>query len=242
MNGPTFGSTLRTACGVVGPAAFTAAWAVATLRQPGYSIAHEHISGLAAPDAEQPHLMRAGFLGLGASSILFADELHRRLDARGRPAGWGPPLMAASGVAIVVAGLATRDRMSNTPPPDAPHGQSPVNDLHDVASVLAGITSGAALLALARRFHRDPAWHDLSHRTVRTAIVGAGLTAWFLSDVTRPGNGLVQRAGVSVPLTFMARTAFRMLRRDYASAPSGTNVRVASTSSAIAATSASTES
>ena len=44
----------RAACGLVGPAAFTAAWALATARQPGYSIANEHISGLAAPDAQSP--------------------------------------------------------------------------------------------------------------------------------------------------------------------------------------------
>jgi hypothetical protein len=242
MTGPRIGSTLRTACGVVGPAVFTAAWAIATHRQPGYSVAHEHISGLAAPDAERPHLMRAGFLVLGASSILFGNELHRRLDASDRPAGWGPSLMAASGVSILVAGLATRDRMSNAPLPDAPPGRSPMNDLHDAASVLAGVASGASLVALARRFHRDPDWHDLSRRTFGTAIAGAALTAWFLTDVTRPGNGLVQRIAVSVPLSFMARTALRMLRGGYPSASSGTSARLASTSSAIAVTSASTES
>ena len=35
-------------------AAFTAAWVIGTRRQPGYAAAHEHISGLAAPDAEAP--------------------------------------------------------------------------------------------------------------------------------------------------------------------------------------------
>jgi hypothetical protein len=206
------GPTLRAACGLAGPAAFTAAWVVATHRQPGYSVAHEHISGLAAPDAEHPHVMRGAFVFLGATSIAFARELDRRLDTAERPAGWGPPLMAASGAAILVAGLAPRDRMSNEPPPGAPPGQSAVNDLHDVTSALAGATAGLGLLALARRFHRDPAWHDLAHRAAGTAIAGAGFSGWFLTDVTRPGNGLVQRAGVSIPLGFMTRTALRMLR------------------------------
>jgi hypothetical protein len=207
-------STLRTLCGLLGPTAFTAAWAVGTHRQEGYSVAHEHISGLAAPDADLPHVMRSGFIVLGASSVLFAWELDRRLDTPRRSAGWGPALLAASGVATVVAGLATRDRMSNDPPLGEPAGQSAMNDVHDVASVLCGATAAVGLASLARRFHGDPAWHGLARQAATTAVSSTALSGWFLSDVRRPGNGLVQRASVSIPLGFMARTALRMLRAD----------------------------
>ena len=204
-------STVRTLAGLAGPAAFTAAWVVATHRQPGYSIAHEHISGLAAPDADEPRVMRAGFLALGACSVAFAWELDRRLGG-GRRSGWGPACLGAAGLATVVAGIATRDRMSNAPAAGEPDGQSAVNDAHDIASVVGGACATLGLLALARRFHGDPAWHGMSRRALTTAITGTALSGWFLSDVTRPGNGLVQRAGVSIPLGFMARTAVRMLR------------------------------
>ena len=83
-------SRIRAACGVVGPAAFTTAWMLSTTRQTGYSAANEHISGLAAPDADAPQLMTAGFLILGACTVAFASELDRQL--RGSDAGWGPAL------------------------------------------------------------------------------------------------------------------------------------------------------
>jgi hypothetical protein len=52
---------LRTACGLIGPIAFTTAWLLAQRRQDEYQVRHEHISGLAARDATEPHVMTAGF-------------------------------------------------------------------------------------------------------------------------------------------------------------------------------------
>ena len=111
-------------CGLIGPAAFTAAWALGTVRQPGYSVAHEHISGLAAPDADNPAVMTVGFLALGTATVGFAAALEERLGAKGSgkgpakaSAGLGPALIGVSGVAMVVAGLFRRDRMSNYPNP-----------------------------------------------------------------------------------------------------------------------------
>ncbi len=204
-------ATARALCGLMGPAAFTTAWVIGTRRQPGYSIAHEHISGLAASDAEEPRMMRAGFVALGACSVVFASELDRRLDGA-QGTGWGPALLATAGVSTVVAGVCTRDRMSNASPPRGPVGPSLTNDAHDLASVLGGVAATAGLLALARRFRGDPSWRGLAPHASTTALTGAALSGWFLSDVTRPGNGLVQRASVSLPLGFMARMALRMLR------------------------------
>src|SRR6266704_5068405 len=101
---------LRAACGLAGPVAFTAAWVVGTLRQAGYSVAEEHLSGLAAPDARNPEIMIAGFLTLGACTFAFASALEEALGGRGR-AGRGPVLMRAAGIGTVAAGLLRRDRM-----------------------------------------------------------------------------------------------------------------------------------
>lgn len=203
-------SRLRAVAGLVGPAVFTAAWASAARRQEGYRVAHEHISGLAARDATDRHVMSAGFLALGACTVVFAAELEGRLGGWGR-AGWGPTLMGLAGIGTVVAGLFPRDRRLNARPGGSTR-QSWMNDVHDAASVTGAIGGLVGLTALGRRFRRDPAWGDLAAPAVRTAVVSGASTAWFLRDVVRPGNGIVQRVSVSLPLAFMARLAGRALR------------------------------
>lgn len=206
-------SRLCAASGLVGPAAFTVAWLVATRRQPAYSLANEHISGLAAADAEVPHVMTTGFVAFGTCAVVFASELERRLDAPGRGPGIGPTLMGASGLSMLAAGAFRRDRISNYPMPGAPDDpQSWRNDVHDLAAVAAGTLGLAALFALAARFRGDPDWDGLSRPALRAAAGSSGLSAWFVRDVTRPGNGIVQRASITLPLAFMARVALRMLR------------------------------
>lgn len=199
-------------CGLIGPAAFTAAWVVGTIRQPDYSVAHEHISGLAAPDADAPSVMTTGFLVLGTATVGFAAALERRLSGPVRAAGPGPALIGVSGLAMLAAGVFRRDRMSNHPPPGEPEGQSWVNDVHDAASVVGAVTSAAGLVALANRFHGDPDLDDLAGPAALAALTGSGLLAWFARGVTKPGNGLIQRMGVTVPLLLMARLALRLLR------------------------------
>src|SRR6266536_1964008 len=89
---------LRATCGLAGPAAFTAAWVAGTLRQAGYSVAEEHLSGLAAPDARDPEIMIVGFLALGVCTFAFASALEEALGGRGRggPAAPRPDAPAPS--------------------------------------------------------------------------------------------------------------------------------------------------
>jgi hypothetical protein len=196
-------------CGVLGPAAFTAAWLVAQRRQDEYQVRYEHISGLAAKDANDPHVMTAGFVTLGGCTIAFASALYQRLGPR---AGMGPALIGVAGVATVVAGGFRRDRRSNFPAPGEPEGQSWENDVHDTAAVVGGVASTLGLVALAPQLMRDPSFRDLARPALCAAGASAGLSAWFLRDVVRPGNGVLQRANVTVPLAFMARLGLRMLR------------------------------
>jgi hypothetical membrane protein len=250
----TTAARMRAACGLLGPAAFTAAWALATARQPGYSIANEHISGLAAPDAQAPGVMTAGFVALGVGTVVFASQLDRRLGGPGH-SGAGPLLLGLSGVATIAAGVLRRDRMSNYPMPGEPLGpQSWRNDGHDLASVIGHVSAGVGMLALAARFTREPGWRELAAPVVATVAASTGLMATFARDVTRPGNGIVQRVGISVPVGAMGMVAWRLLRdpeppvpapgavAPQPSASEGTSERVRSTSTAIAATSSSTDS
>ena len=169
---------------------------------------HEHISGLAARDATDPHLMTAGFLALGACTVAFASALERRLGPR---AGSGPALIGVAGLATIAAGLFRRDRRSNFPPPGESEGQSWVNDVHDLAAAVGGAAGTLGLVALTAALTRDEALRDMARPALGAAGASAGISAWFLRDVVRPGNGLLQRANVTIPLAFMARLALRLL-------------------------------
>jgi len=206
----SFRGRLGALCGVLGPTAFTAAWLVAQRRQDEYQVRHEHISGLAAKDANDPHVMTAGFVALGGCTVAFASALERRLGPR---AGVGPALIGVAGLATIVTGLFRRDRRSNLPAPGEPEGQSWENDVHDTAAVVGGVAGTLGLVALAPRLGQDEALRDLARPALGAAGASAGLATWFLRDVVRPGNGLLQRVNTTIPLAFMARLAVRMLRQ-----------------------------
>jgi hypothetical protein len=193
---------------VVGPLAFTTAWLLGARRQESYEVRHEHISGLAARDAADPHVMTLGFLCLGACTVAFASALERRL---GPKPGWGPALIGAAGLATIVAGTFRRDRRSNAPPSGQVPRQSPENDVHDTAGVMVAVAGTGGLLALAPRLARDPSFAPFAQPALGAAAASLGLSAWFLRDVVRPWNGVVQRVSVTVPLAFMVRLALRLL-------------------------------
>jgi len=205
------GFRLRAACGIAGPVAFTGAWVASTLRQTGYSIAEEHLSGLAAPDARDPAIMLAGFLALGACTTAFGSALREALGGPGL-AGPGPWLVRCAGIGTVAAGLLRRDRMLLHPPGAVP-GQSWHNHGHDLASGIVYAALLVAPLLLARRFDGDPAWSRLRGPAVAASLTTAALLALFWSQALEPWNGIVQRVAVTVPLGFMAALAGRLLTR-----------------------------
>lgn len=201
---------LRAACGLAGPVAFTAAWAASTVRQVGYSIAEEHLSGLAAPDARDPEIMVAGFVALGACTIAFGSALEDALGGRAR-AGATPLLVRIAGTATVAAGLLRRDRML-LHPPDATAGQSWHNHGHDLASLAIYVALIAAPPLLARRLRDEERWAALAPYAVATSAATTALLVLFWSRLVEPWNGIVQRAAVTVPLAAMAGLAAELLR------------------------------
>ncbi len=203
---------LEAAAGLVGPVVFTTAWLVNGRRQEGYPAAHEHISGLAADDADHPRSMMGGFVVLGSCTIVFAAGLQHVLGG-GRRAGAGPLLLAIGGAGGIAAGFLRRDTVLLNPPgrPDD-YRQSWHNDGHDLAAGVIYTTSVLAPLALALRFRRDPAWAGLVPGAVASSAASVALMAAFATDVDRPFNGVVQRVMVTVPQAFMALLAVRVLR------------------------------
>lgn len=184
---------------------FTAAWAVSSLRQTGYSAARVQLSGLAAMDAREPQIMMAGFIGLGACSIAFGAALGRVT----APSSAGPWLVTAAGAAAVAAGLFRRDHMLLVGPGFA--GESWHNQVHDLVSDVAYATMLAAPLVLARRFRSLPDWTGLRRPLQVIALCSAVALALFASRAVEPWNGVVQRVAVTLALTAEMLVAARML-------------------------------
>ena len=199
---------------MIGPAAFTTAWLVNGRRQSDYSVRDEHISGLAALDADHPHTMISGFIVLGLSTMTFATALHTALRAGGRRPGPGPALLLISGAGAVSAGLLRRDTVLLNPPGRTPDWeQSWHNNGHDLSAGVIYTCAVTAPLALAWRFRGDPDWRGVDAAAIAASAVSLGLMGFFATDVDRLGNGLVQRAMVTLPEAFMAAAALRLLRR-----------------------------
>jgi len=194
-------------CGVAGPVLFTVAWLAGSLRQSGHSMAEVQLSGLAADDARDPQIMMAGFVALGACSIVFGVALGREI----APRRAGARLVVVAGAAAVVAGVFRRDHLLLTGPGLA--GESWHNQVHDVAS---GVAYGAMLVAplvLARRFRGDPDWADLSRPVQLLALGSAVSLAVFTSRVLEPWNGVVQRVAVTLALAAEVLIAVRQSRQ-----------------------------
>jgi hypothetical membrane protein len=220
------------AAGIVGPVVFTGAWIVSSLLQAGYSPADIQISGLAAPDANDPWIMITGFLVLGGCTVAFGTALHEALtEPRGRRvpaetptgrqgrvpaetlpghadyAGLAPRLIQGAGVLTIAAGLLRRDHMLLVPGAVSWH-----NHAHDVVSAVLYVDLVLAQLLLARRFGRDPAWRPWRPWLLASAGVTCALLIAFAADTSAPGAGILQRAAVTVPLAVITAIAARLLR------------------------------
>jgi Protein of unknown function (DUF998) len=192
-------------CGVVGPVLFTAAWLAGSLRQTGHAATEVQLSGLAAMDARDPHIMIAGFAGLGTCSIAFGAAL-RQFRVPGAAAPW---LIMCGGAATVAAGVFRRDHMLLTGPGFA--GESWHNQIHDLVSGIAYGAMIAAPLVLARRFRADPDWAPLSRPILELGLISLGALALFATHLAQPWNPVVQRAAVTLPLSAEVLVAARML-------------------------------
>ena len=209
---------LAAAGGVAGPVLFTVAWVVGSLRQAGHSAAGVQLSGLAAEDAQDPQIMMAGFVALGAGTMVFGAGLCRV----SAPRSAGPWLVVVAGAASIAAGLFRRDHVLLAGPGFA--GESWHNQVHDVVSGVAYGVMLAAPLVLARRWRGDPDWAALSRPIRVLVLVSAAALAIFASGIAAPYNGVVQRIAVTLPLTAEILIAGRMLTLPLSGSAAGPGV------------------
>jgi hypothetical protein len=210
------GARAQAAAGIAGPAAFTAAWIVSSLRQAGHAPTEIQLSGLAAPDARDPWIMIAGFVALGGCTIAFGQALHDALGGAARPgargggAGPAPRLIQATGALTIADGLLRRDHMLLTA-----GGASWHSHAHDVISAVIYVNLVVVPNLLAARFGREPPGRG-SWRRWRTLLVGgaavtAATLAAFGTDISGPGAGILQRVAVTTPLAVLAAIAARLV-------------------------------
>lgn len=190
-------------CGIAGPVMFTVAWIAGSLRQPGYGAGQVQLSGLAAMNAQDPQIMMAGFIGLGACSTAFGAGLDRAIGPR-RAGAW---LVISAGAATLAAGALRRDHMLLT----GGGGQSWHNHAHDLVSLVAYGSMVAAPAVLARRLRRDPRWAGLRRPLQAIALGSGALLVLFASRAAEPWNPVIQRAAVTLPLTAEVLLAARLL-------------------------------
>jgi hypothetical membrane protein len=210
------GTRAGAAAGIAGPAAFTGAWIVSSLRQTGYPAADIQISGLAAPDARDPWIMVAGFVVLGGCTVAFGAALRDALGGRGGvglgrwrggAAGLAPRLIQGAGLLTIAAGLLRRDRMLLTPGSVSWH-----NHAHDVISAVIYLDLVAAQILLAVRFGRDPRWRAWRGWLLASGLATGAVLVAFAADTSAPGAGVLQRVAVTIPLAAVAAIAVRLLR------------------------------
>ncbi|HVL80669.1 MAG TPA: DUF998 domain-containing protein [Actinomycetota bacterium] len=180
--------------GVVGPAAFVAAWAIGGARAVGYSPVEDAISRLAAVGAPTRPGMTAGFITFGVGVPLYGLALRRVLPG---PA-WA--FAVATGLAtLAVAAL----------PLDAG-----VDEAHGVAAglgyaTLAGVPLSAAPYLQGRR------------ATAAALAAGAATAGLLIATLGGGRHGLLQRSGLAATDVWIAVTAAKLAVRARLESPGG---------------------
>lgn len=173
MGEPTRQTKLLAACGIVGVAAFVAAWATGSASLGGYSAVQDAISQLAAVDRPTRASMTAGFVAFGLGVPLFAQALRRTLG------GW-------SWVAATTTGLATLGVAAT------PLGRF---DAAHLWFATLGYASLAATPLLAAPTLRARGARLAANWTVVCGVASAALLVASTIDVA---NGLTQRLGLGL--------------------------------------------
>jgi len=122
--------------GIIGPAAFITAWAVLGARRAGYNPITDHISRLAAAGVPERAAMSAGFVAFGLAVPAYGLALRRNLP--------GPAWATAVATGLATLGVAAF-------PLDGPAGDTP----HAIAAGIGYATLAATPLLAARPLHRS---------------------------------------------------------------------------------------
>lgn len=184
--------------GVAAGPVFLAVAAAQVLTRDGYDLSRQPLSLLALGDLGW--IQTANFIVSGLLALAAAIGMRRVLRG-GRAGVWGPTLVAAFGVGLIVAGVFVSDPSMGFPA-GAPEGAPPTLSwhaaLHGVGAMLAFGSLTIACLVFARRFAElgqrrwallsvvaavavtvVMAWPDQSTISVRMAVGSAIMFGWL---------------------------------------------------------------
>lgn len=178
--------------GVVGPAAFIAAWGILGAGASDYSAVREPISRLAASGASTRGAMTAGLVALGTGLVCSAIVL--------RDESPGPSWALAAGTGVSALGVAA-----------APLGSPLSDDIHGVVATIGYATLAAtpiaASVAMALQCRR--------HWARTSMVAGAVCGLCLLASTAVPARGLFQRVGLTSGHLWVMVTCARVLRRRF---------------------------
>ncbi len=210
---------LLIACGAIGPILFIVVFLIEGATRPGYSAWHNFVSDLS--ESSLGWIQIANFLVCGALVFCFAFGL-RRVFRSGRGATWGPLLLGAFGLALIVAGIFVTDPSLGYDPAGAPAGSQTLHGtIHGVtAPIVFGVLT-AATFVFARRFARDPMWRGWAVYSLVTGVVCAVTfiaclaTAVLDEHGVLPNSptGLLERIAIIAGWSWIALLAIQLLRQ-----------------------------
>ena len=210
---------LLIACGAIGPILFIVVFLIEGATRPGYSAWHNFVSELS--ESSLGWIQIANFLVCGALVLAFAFGLRGVLRS-GRGATWGPLLLGAFGVSLIVAGIFVTDPSLGYFPVGSPAGLHTLHGtIHGTAApVVFGLLT-AATFVFAWRFTHDPRWSGWGVYSLVTGIVcvvtfiACLATAVLDEQGVFPNSptGLLERVAIVVGWGWIALLAMRLLRQ-----------------------------
>ncbi|MFI5486196.1 DUF998 domain-containing protein [Micromonospora echinaurantiaca] len=201
--------------GVAGPLLFATVALAEGAARPGYDPLRNWISELALTG--RGWIQIVNFLVTGVLLIAFAVGLRRRVRS-GPAAVWGPRWVAATGVALVAAGVFVTDPGLDYPPGAAAtaswHGA-----LHDVAGAAVFLALALTAFTYARRFARP--YGIAAGVAVIVLFLGAGtLVGLDYAGVWTPAPaGLLQRLSLFTGLAWLVKLAHHALTAERSARP-----------------------
>lgn len=202
------------ACGAISPILFIAVFLVEDATRPGYNAWRAMVSALSL--SSQGWVQIANFLICGVLMLGFAVGLRQVLQS-GKGAVLGPLLLGIFGLSLIIAGIFVTDPGLGYYPPGTSSAQTLHGTIHGMNAPLAFGSLTVAMLVLARRFARDPAWRGWAWYSVASAILFVGffiasLVAAVLDQkgvVPNAPAGLLERLAIIIGWSWIALLALR---------------------------------
>jgi hypothetical membrane protein len=205
--------------GVAGPLLFIVVFLIEGATRPGYSVWRNYVSDLSLSDQGWEQI--SNFLVCGALVIGLAVAFGR-LWRTGPAATWGPRLVGAFGVGLLVAGTFSID-----PGRGYPAGAPLTGNPHTLHAYVHGINGMVvfnvlviACFVLGRRFALEPGsagWARYCRITgtlvLLLEVLGTVSSSLAENGVFTSPTGLIQRAEIILGWTWLALTALRLLRQ-----------------------------